>query len=98
MSQLQHALEDYLAIRHALGFKLERHGRLLPQFLVYLQDVGADTVTTEHALRWATLPSTADPRWWAERLAVVRGFARYLQTLDSTVLGASAHLLALRRA
>jgi integrase/recombinase XerD len=82
MSSLQHALEDYLAIRRALGFKLERHGRLLPQFLAYLQDVGADTVTTEHALRWATLPSAADPRWWAERLAVVRGFARYLQTLD----------------
>jgi integrase len=82
MSSLHQALEDYLTIRRALGFKLDRHGRLLPQFLAYRQDVGADTVTTEHALRWATLPSAADPRWWAERLSLVRGFARYLQTFD----------------
>jgi integrase/recombinase XerD len=30
MSVLGHALEDYLRLRRALGFKLERHGRLLP--------------------------------------------------------------------
>jgi integrase/recombinase XerD len=82
MSPLRQALEDYLTIRRALGFKLERHGRLLPQFVDYLEDVGADTITTEHALRWATLPSQATPIWWADRLSVVRGFARYLQTID----------------
>lgn len=82
MSPLRQALEDYLTIRRALGFKLERHGRLLPQFVAYLERVGADTITTEHALRWATLPSAAGPVWWADRLSVVRGFARYLQTID----------------
>ncbi len=82
MSSLRQACEDYLRIRRALGFKLERAGELLPRFLDYLESVGADTITTEHALRWATLPSTAKPVYWQLRLTVVRGFARYLQTID----------------
>lgn len=82
MSSLHQAVEDYLRIRRALGFKLERAGELLPGFIDYLESVGAQTVTTEHALRWATLPSAASPVWWNARLGIVRGFARYLQTID----------------
>ena len=54
MSRLRQALADYLMVRRALGYKLERAGRLLAQFLTYVEDVVADTVTTEHALAWAT--------------------------------------------
>jgi integrase len=82
MSSLRHSAEDYLRIRRSLGFKLESAGRLLPQFLDYLESAGAHTITTELAVRWATLPSAASPVWWQVRLTVVRGFARYLQTLD----------------
>ena len=82
MNALHEAAEDYLRIRRALGFKLENAGRLLPQFLDYLESVGAETITSEHALRWATLPSDANPVWWGVRLTAVRGFARYLQTID----------------
>lgn len=83
MSALGQAAEDYLRIRRALGFKMENAGRLLPQFLGYLESVGAETITTEHAVRWATLPSAANPVWWGVRLTAVRGFARYLQTIDA---------------
>ena len=31
---------------------------------------------------WARLPRHANPIWWARRLGVVRGFARYLATID----------------
>src|SRR6516225_9759927 len=82
MSALRQTAEDYLRIRRALGFKMENAGRLLPQFLEYLESVGAETVTTEHAVRWATMPSAANPVWWGLRLTAVRGFARYLQTID----------------
>jgi len=82
MSSLGQAAEDYLRIRRALGHKLGNAGGLLPQFVGYLESVGAETITTEHALRWATLPSTARPVYWQMRLTVVRGFARYLQTID----------------
>jgi integrase len=81
MSPLRQALADYLRIRRALGYKLERAGKLLPQFLDYLEQTGAEAVTTERALAWATLP-VGSGRWWAFRLSMVRGFAAYLQTLD----------------
>lgn len=82
MSPLRQALADYLRVRRALGYKLERAGKLLPQFLDYLEQIGADTVTTDRALAWATLPTGGSARWWAFRLSIVRGFAAYVQTLD----------------
>lgn len=82
MSALREALADYLRLRRSLGYKLERHEKLLDQFIVYLDDAGVDTVTTEHALAWAQLSDSFDGNWWAHRLSVVRGFATYLHTVD----------------
>src|SRR5206468_2692321 len=70
-----------LKIRRALGYKLERAGKLLLQYLDYLDDRGAQLVTIENALAWATLPA-GDANWWAFRMSVVRGFACYLHALD----------------
>jgi integrase len=81
MSALGGHAEDYLRLRRALGFKLERAGQLLPQLLAYLEAAGASTVTSDLAIAWARLPD-ATPNHWAQRLAVARGFARYLQTID----------------
>lgn len=82
MSDLHKHVDDYLRLRRALGFKLERHGRLLPQLVAYLEAAGARTVTRELAISWAQLPARAHPRHWAARLAIARGFAAYLQTTD----------------
>ena len=82
MSTLGTHVEDYLRLRRALGFKLERHGLLLPQLVAYLETAGATTVTRELAIAWARLPERARPNHWAARLAVARGFARYLQAID----------------
>jgi integrase/recombinase XerD len=82
MSGLHRQLQDYLAIRRAMGFKMERHAKLLEQFADHLAAHDAATLTIEHALAWASAPSTADPRWWAARLSMVRGFAVYLHALD----------------
>ena len=82
---LRDALGDYLSLRRALGFKLANAGRLLGQFVGYLEDHGIDTVTIDHALAWATLPAGASAHWWAIRLSVVRGFAVYLHSLDPAV-------------
>jgi integrase/recombinase XerD len=82
MSELSGHVEDYLRLRRALGFKLERAGRLLPQLVAYLEAAGAATVTSELAIAWARLPQHAHPNHWAQRLAIARGFARYLQALD----------------
>lgn len=82
MSPLRQALTGYLSIRRALGFKLDRPGQLLSQFVDHLDEHETSTVTVEDALAWATLPAGADTNWWSKRLSVVRGFARYLHTLD----------------
>jgi integrase/recombinase XerD len=82
MSPLRRHLADYLRLRRALGFKLERAGRLLDDFVTFVERAGAEIVTIELALGWATLPQSAEPVWLAQRLGVVRGFARYLHTVD----------------
>jgi integrase/recombinase XerD len=77
-------VEDYLRLRRALGFKLERAARLLPQLVTYLEAAGESTITSQSAIAWARLPQRARPNHWAQRLAIARGFARYLQTIDPT--------------
>jgi len=83
MSALFAALENYLALRRSMGFKLERAGKLLAQFVVHCEAAGAETVTTQLALGWATLPEGRDTGWAAHRLSVVRGFAKHLAFLDT---------------
>jgi integrase/recombinase XerD len=81
MSALRGYLEDYLALRRSLGYKLCRPGQMLPGFVSSLEAAGATTITAGLALAWATEPAGADPAWWRARLAAVRGFARYLAPL-----------------
>jgi integrase len=82
MSRLSAALQDYLAIRRAVGFRLKLAGWVLTRFVAYADQVGAETVTTDLAVAWATQPVDASPVWWKFRLTAVRGFAKHLQTLD----------------
>lgn len=82
MSDLHAAAHDYLALRRAVGFKLDRHDQFLEKFIGFVEASGASTITTDLALAWATSPLGADSWWWQQRLAVVRGFARYLQGID----------------
>jgi integrase len=90
---LRDALCDYLDLRRALGFKLANAGRLLGQFVDYLNEHGVSTPTTDHALAWANLPASASGNWRAIRLSVVRGFASYLHGLDATVEVPSSDLI-----
>lgn len=80
--QLRHALADYLALRRALGYRLDRPEKLLTQFLSHLESTGQDVVTVRGALEWAQMPRNGAPNWWGYRLSVVRGFATYLHALD----------------
>ena len=79
---LDQALDDYLGLHRSLGRKYVDHGIQLPQFVAYLEAAGATTVTTDLAVAWAIQPTGSTPVWWARRLTMVRGFARYLKALD----------------
>ena len=82
MNVLRGHMEDYLALRRALGFKLEREGQLLAQFADYLEAAGTETLTSELAIAWAKKPTGVQPNQWAKRLGVVRRFAAYLSTIE----------------
>jgi integrase len=82
MSDLHSALDEYLNIRRALGFKLRDQGTVLPQFLFFLEKKGASFITTDLALQWATLPENVLPAHWARRLTMVRTFARFRSAVD----------------
>ena len=83
MIGLSQAVDDYLAMRRALGYKLTEHGRVLPQFAAFLAQRDESLITTALALEFATQPAQASVAWWHMRLAIVRGFARYLQAFDT---------------
>ncbi len=82
MTALRGALADYLALRRALGSRLERAEKLLGQFAGFLEAQDDGTITVASAVTWASLPQNASPRWLATRMSVVRGFAAYLHALD----------------
>ncbi|MGB8384087.1 MAG: tyrosine-type recombinase/integrase [Dermatophilaceae bacterium] len=79
---MQIHLQEYLRLRRALGFKLVWPGHLLPQFVTWLEGSGSKTITIEAAISWARLSTNSQPITRSHRLGAVRGFARYLRTID----------------
>jgi integrase len=83
MTPLAKALQEYLCLRRALGFKLKEDGRYLARFISFLEEKGSAYITTELAVCWAVEPRGAQPAEWARRLRMVRRFAEYASALDS---------------
>jgi integrase/recombinase XerD len=79
---LRGQVRDYLALRRAMGFKMEKHGILLDGLARHLETAGLTTVTVQAAAEWAMLPRDAHPNRWKQRLDAARGFARYLAASD----------------
>jgi integrase/recombinase XerD len=90
---MQTRAEDYLAMRRSLGYKLRGDGRMLASFAARCDHQGQATITTPAALAWATESPDASPAHWRRRLSVVRGFARYLATMDPACQVPPADLL-----
>jgi hypothetical protein len=82
MSELTRALEEYLMVRRAVGYKLKLTEYMLRSFVTELDRLGVERITTEAAIAWATRPEGAHPSWWAQRLGAVRCFARFLHAVD----------------
>jgi integrase len=82
MNDLRRHSEDYLSVRRALGYKLIGEGRLLVDFVSFLEDAGAATVKTSLAVAWTTQAATGSAAYLARRMRVARCFAGYLGSLD----------------
>jgi integrase/recombinase XerD len=83
MTVLEQHLDEYLQLRRTLGHKLGHAHRYLPRFVTFLDERGAEFVTIEAALAWSLAPAvpvgSVVP---ADRMMIVRGFARYLSGID----------------
>lgn len=97
MNNLDARIDQYLRLRRALGFTLERHERYIRQFAAHLDRVRATSITVEQALAWATAPGGA-AAYHAARLTAIRIFLRWLATFDADIEVPPAHLLAQRAA
>jgi len=70
MNTLRQAAQEYLLMRRSLGFKLQRCGPPLLDFISFLEHHRASYITVRLALAWA------------KRLSFVRLFARYRSATD----------------
>ena len=82
MKSLSKALQEYLSLRRGLGFKLKEDGRVLAEFLSFLEEKGTSHITTDLAVNWAVMPRNAQPTHWARRLRMARFFAEYVSAAD----------------
>jgi integrase len=95
---LRDRLDDYLAMRRALGFQLNDVERQVGGFCTWLQARGQTTTfTIDEAVAWARLNPDAHPSWWSTRLSLVRRFAGYLNANGVDIPVIPAGLLPARK-
>jgi integrase/recombinase XerD len=82
MKSLQNAIEDYIALRRSLGFKLDDMATDLTKFASFLEQKAAPYITTALALEWAMQSTDHLPSHWARQLGFVRVFARHWSATD----------------
>lgn len=82
MKSMEQHLDDYLEMRHKLGFKYVSEARELRQFVRFAQQRKSFFITTKLALEWATLSNQCHPARHSAKLCVVRRFAEYLSAVD----------------
>ncbi len=92
MSGLDRRVEEYLAIRRALGYKLAGYDSVLGEFTGWMDTSGATVVTGDLALAWAQCRPTSPVRE-RQRLTIVRRFAEYLSAVDPRTEVPAANLL-----
>ncbi len=87
----------YLRHRRALGLALEATEYILLDFARFADgEAHVGPLTTDLMLKWATRCDEHSPRYHAERLSVVRGFARHVAAEDGRSEIPNMRLLAAR--
>ena len=80
MITLRQRLDEYLALRRSLGYKLRKEGVRLPKFLSFMKARNANHISTSLAMEWA-MQTVRTSR--SERMTMVRGFAKYMAAFDA---------------
>lgn len=82
MNTLRQAVQEYLSMRRNLGFQLRETGKGLCDFVTFMEQHRASSITVVLALDWAQQPTKVQPSQWAQRLSFVRVFARHRSATD----------------
>lgn len=80
MTTLRQHLDEYLALRRSLGYKLRKEGVRLPKFLSFLERRKANHISTALAIDWANQAVRTSQ---SHRITMVRGFAKYMAAFDA---------------
>jgi len=81
MSALGTALPAYLDLRRGLGYKARQQEKNLHDFVRFMTRRRATVITRKLALKWAMQPQYSHSTW-RHRLIDIRGFARYLLSME----------------
>lgn len=82
MRTLSQRLDEYLALRRAMGFDLSFEERVLRKFTTYGDEHGCRRISTTLFLDWKESYGSADNNTWSYRLGMVRRFAFWLAEHD----------------
>lgn len=83
MSKLHKGIDEYLAMRRALGFGLRAYDAVLHDCATFVDRHSHGVLKTDVLLRWATHRKDVSQVWWFHQLGVARGFARFWSAKDS---------------
>lgn len=64
MNTLRQAIQEYLSLRRALGFKLRKAGKEWLDFVTFMEQHHAPYITQALALAWAQQPTNVQPAYW----------------------------------
>ena len=78
-ADIQNHMERYLKLRRSLGFEMRLEGRLLQDFLTFLQGrtLGEPLIFAQAAIDWAC--SRGGSKWQSGRLSIARCFLVHLR-------------------
>jgi integrase len=82
MTSLRTSVQQYLTMRRALGFKLERHEAHLLDFVAFMRRQRTRRITGKRIVQWVRENPSTDPSYQGLRFGAVRVFAVYHSTVD----------------
>lgn len=82
MNDLRKAMEEYLAIRRSLGFKLIKVEATLRNFVAFAQKEDASHISVDLVLRWMKVSTAKESATLAGDLSIVRRFAIWRSVAD----------------
>jgi hypothetical protein len=82
-NQITQQIEEYIAYKRGLGYKIFIEAAELRRFATFTREIGYEgSLTSDLAIRWASLKSTYSQFYMARRLETIHTFAKYIIAFD----------------